>query len=90
MRQLEPAAEYLTAVVVLSILMINSFTGTHNISVWNSVELSLVIVIVEGSLGFPGGSVLKESVSNAGDTGYAGSIPRSGRSSGGGLGNPLQ
>lgn len=32
-------AEYLTA-VVLSILMINSFTGAHNISVWNSVALS--------------------------------------------------
>ena len=50
MRQLEPAAEYLTAVVVLSILMINSFTGTHNISVWNSVELSLVIVRIRAIL----------------------------------------
>ena len=39
------------------------------------------------NLGFPGGSDGKESVSNAGD---AGSIPGSGRSPGGGRGNPLQ
>lgn len=37
-------AEHLTAVVVLSILMINSFSGAHNISVLNSVELSLLII----------------------------------------------
>ena len=37
-------------------------------------------------LGFPGGSVSKESVCNAGDLG---SIPGSGRSPGGGPGNPL-
>ena len=40
--------------------------------------------------GFPGGSVSKESTCNAGDTGDAGSIPGSGRSPGGGHGNPLQ
>ena len=40
--------------------------------------------------GFPGGSVGKESSCNAGDTGDAGSIPESGRSPGGGYGNPLQ
>ena len=38
-------------------------------------------------LGFPGGSVVKHLPSNAGD---AGSIPGSGRSPGGGNGNPLQ
>ena len=38
-------------------------------------------------LGFPGGSVVKNLPSNAGDTG---SIPESGRSPGGGNGNPLQ
>ena len=38
-------------------------------------------------LGFLGGSVGKESACNAGDTG---SIPGSGRSPGGGHGNPLQ
>ena len=37
--------------------------------------------------GFPGGSVSKESTCNAGDTG---SVSGSGRSSGGGHGNPLQ
>ena len=37
--------------------------------------------------GFPGGSVFKESASNAGDPG---SIPGSGRSPAGGHGNPLQ
>ena len=38
-------------------------------------------------MGFPGGLVSKESVRNAGDVG---SIPRLGRSPGGGNGNPLQ
>ena len=38
-------------------------------------------------MGFPGGSVSKESACNARDPG---SIPRSGRSSGEGNGNPLQ
>ena len=38
-------------------------------------------------LGFPGGSEVKASASNVGD---AGSIPGSGRSSGGGHGNPVQ
>ena len=39
------------------------------------------------SLGFPGDSDGKESACNAGDLG---SIPRLGRSPGGGYGNPLQ
>ena len=39
------------------------------------------------TLGFPGGSDGKESACNAGDLG---SIPRFGRSPGGGRGNPLQ
>ena len=39
--------------------------------------------------GFPGGSVDKESASNAGDAGDTGLIPGSGRSSGGGHGNSL-
>ena len=38
-------------------------------------------------LGFPGGSDGKESVFDAGDPG---SVPRLGRSPGGGHGNPLQ
>jgi len=40
--------------------------------------------------GFPGGSVGKESLCNAGDSGEVGSIPGSGRSPGEGHGNPLQ
>ena len=39
------------------------------------------------SVGFPGGSVGKESTQSAGDVGL---IPRSGRSPGGRHGNPLQ
>ena len=38
-------------------------------------------------MGFPGGSVSKESACNAG---HLGSIPGLGRSPGGGNGNPLQ
>ena len=41
-------------------------------------------------MGFPGGSVDKESTCNAGDRGNTGSIHRSGRSPGEGHGNPLQ
>ena len=41
-------------------------------------------------MGFPCGSVVKNPPANAGDTGDVGSIPRSGRSPGGGHGNPLQ
>ena len=39
---------------------------------------------------FPDGLRGKESACNAGDTGDAGLIPGSGRSAGGGNGNPLQ
>ena len=38
-------------------------------------------------MGFPGGSVLKNLLANAG---YVGSVPGSGRSPGEGNGNPLQ
>ena len=41
-------------------------------------------------LGFPGGSVVKNLPAIAGDSGDRGSIPGSGRSPGGGNGNPLQ
>ena len=46
----------------------------------NYVELPVI-------MGFPGGSVVKNPTSNAGDVG---SIPGSGRSPGEGNGNPLQ
>ena len=41
-------------------------------------------------MGFPGNSVVKNLPATAGDTGVVGSIPGSGRSPGGGNGNPLQ
>ena len=44
-------------------------------------------------MGFPGGTVVKNLPTNVGDIGDAGDtglIPKSGRSSGGGNGNPLQ
>ena len=41
-------------------------------------------------LGFPGDSMVKDSPDNAGASGDTGSIPRSGRSPGGGNGNTLQ
>ena len=42
------------------------------------------------TVGFPGGSVLKNPPAKVGDTGNTGSIPGSGRSPRGGNGNPLQ
>ena len=47
----------------------------------------LLLVCTEG---FPDGSVVKNPLTNAGDTGDKGSIPGKGRSPGGGPGNPLQ
>ena len=41
-------------------------------------------------MGFPGGASGKEPTANKGDIRDAGSIPGSGRSPGGGHGNPLQ
>ena len=41
-------------------------------------------------MGFPGGSVVKNPPTNAGDTGDLGLIPRSGRSPGEGNGRLLQ
>ena len=41
-------------------------------------------------LGFPDGSVVQNLPVSAGDTGDSGLIPGSGRSPGGGNGNPLQ
>ena len=42
------------------------------------------------SLGFPGDAVVKNLPANVGDAGDIGLIPGSGRSPGGGNGNPLQ
>ena len=45
---------------------------------------------IDNRWGFPGGSVGKNLPASAGDAGVSGSIPGSGRSPGGGNGNPLQ
>ena len=42
------------------------------------------------TLGFPGGSMVEKPPANAGDAGDVSLIPGSGRSPGGGNGNPLQ
>ena len=42
------------------------------------------------TLGFPGGSAVKNPCARAGDTGDSGSVPGSGRSPGEGNGNPFQ
>ena len=49
----------------------------------------MYVCIIPYIYGFPNGSVGKESTCNSGDTGDAGLIPESGRSLGGGNGNPL-
>ena len=46
--------------------------------------------MVDTQSGFPGGSVIKNPPASAGDTRDMDSIPGSGRSPGGGNGNPLQ
>ena len=48
----------------------------------------MIIVIQKG--GFPGDSVIKNMPANTGDIRDVGLIPGSGRSPGGGHGNPLQ
>ena len=50
---------------------------------------SLNCMSLYSNLGFPGDSVVKNPTANAGDTGDAALIPGSGRSPGGGNGNPL-
>ena len=52
--------------------------------------MEFIMVRYIPSIGFPGGSVVKNLPANAGDTGDLGSIPGSGRSPGKGNGNPLQ
>ena len=56
----------------------------HHWTLWDPKNVST------GILGFPRGSVGKESACSAGDAGVAGSIPGSGRSLGRSHGNPLQ
>ena len=58
---------------------------------WFSVVCqTLWLTIQQRKWGFPSGSVVKNLLVNAGDTGGMGSIPGLERSPGGGNGNPLQ
>ena len=72
----------------------HSFTGQNcrnRPSTWtkgiSKLDKDLLLVHLSSSRGFPGGSEVKASASDAGDPG---SIPGSGRSLGEGNGNPLQ
>ena len=53
-------------------------------------DLALSFFFSNKHQGFPGGSVVKNLPANAEGTGDVGLIPGSGRSPGGGHGNPLQ
>ena len=55
----------------------------------NEVAVNIQVHIFDDQ-SFPGGSVVKNLPSNAEDAGDSSSITRSGRSPGGGNGNPLQ
>ena len=55
----------------------------------NLSNCTLSIHVIYYTRGFPGGSVVKNPPANAEDTGDMSSIPGSGRSPGGGTGNPL-
>ena len=48
------------------------------------------MLLLSFRMGFPGGSEVKSPLANAADAGYMGWILGSGRSPGGGNGNPLQ
>ena len=52
--------------------------------------VTLEVIRIFKFLGFPGGSVERNLPANAGEAGNVGLIPGSGRSPGGGNGNPLQ
>ena len=54
------------------------------------VDTEIYLILLRSSLGFPGGSVVKNPPANAGDTRDVGSIPGSGRSLGEENGRPLQ
>ena len=66
----------------LGVLTLCTFENMHITYSWPYIH-----VVPPHVWGFPGGSEVKASASNAGDPG---SIPESGRSPGEGNGNPLQ
>ena len=62
---------------------------TSSLSAFWIFKIYIFIYLLQ-SIGFPGGSVVKNLPANAGDSGDMGLISRSERSPGGGNGNPLQ
>ena len=64
--------------------MIESYQKEENVSGIFFLDINIIL------LGFPDGSVVKNAPVTTGDAGNTGLIPGSGRSPGGGNGNPLQ
>ena len=73
-----------TLSIVYSSQQLYMLSGISLISKWGLKKLSILSRLPRG---FPGGAVVKESTSQAGDVGL---IPEWGRSPGEGNGNPLQ
>ena len=65
-------------------------SSVHGISQASKLEWADISFSRGSFFGFPGSSVAKNPPAKAGDTGDVGSVPGSGRSHGGGNGNPLQ
>ena len=65
------------------------FKSLSQPQIFNS-SMSCFTYLIHVSESFPGDSVVKTLSANAGDTGDSDLIPGSGRSPGGGKGNPLQ
>ena len=57
-------------------------TNRHSVNFGYFVTSSLIKYVKMKEMGFPGGSVLKNPLANAGATGNTGSIPGSGRTPG--------
>ena len=74
----------LLCVCVCVCVCVTNLPGTLSLHIYTFLLLTI------RSLGFPGGSVVKNPPANERDAGDAGSIPGSGRSPGKGNDNPLQ
>ena len=71
------------------IVALNDFSFPLSITIVIML-LKYVLLCMKNNNGFPNGSVVKNPPANASDTGDTGALPGSGRSLGGGNGNPLQ
>ena len=72
------------------LLLVCSFFCLPSIVIWKGEFLFFFFLsILRNGFGLTGGSAVRESACNAGDTGDSGSIPGSRRCPGGGNGNPL-